>query len=252
MEQDQQNQELTKYLFLGEQPQYIPQVLEFINREDFWPKFHVQNNGDPMIAHADKLALICPPYSIIGLTNGQLTTVCLFVSLYSENSALPISYEDIILKSYQTYLDGKKANMGSGLLFVGSTNNRSTRKYYLEKIFQKFIKDGIKDIIAPIRPILKSRYPLIPLSEYAQWKDHKGQHWDPFLKEVTNISNAQVLGVSKNPLIYKGTVKQWEAWTGLTMQSSGLYIHPDAQSPIKIDMEQDLGIYEEPHIWIKY
>lgn len=48
----------------------------------------------------------------------------------------------------------------------------------------------------------------------------------------------------------QGKVNEWQDWTGLCFQSSGLYIIENALSPVYIDFEDDFGEYIEPNVWV--
>jgi hypothetical protein len=47
-----------------------------------------------------------------------------------------------------------------------------------------------------------------------------------------------------------GKVADWEAWTGLRFFESGEYIVPGALVPIEMNVEEDLGLYVEPNVWV--
>lgn len=49
-----------------------------------------------------------------------------------------------------------------------------------------------------------------------------------------------------------GTVREWEEWTNQTFPGSGEYLVPGALNPVVIDLENDIGTYIEPDIWIAY
>ena len=48
----------------------------------------------------------------------------------------------------------------------------------------------------------------------------------------------------------RGTVAEWEAWTGLFMPQSGSYVVTGALVPVEIDRERDMGLYVEPNCWM--
>jgi hypothetical protein len=50
----------------------------------------------------------------------------------------------------------------------------------------------------------------------------------------------------------EGEVKEWERWTGLCFQSSGLYLIDKALCPVRIDIENNIGEYIEPNLWITH
>ncbi len=45
---------------------------------------------------------------------------------------------------------------------------------------------------------------------------------------------------------------QWEEWTGMSFPESGEYLVPDALQPITIDRERDVGLYEDPNVWMRH
>jgi hypothetical protein len=49
-----------------------------------------------------------------------------------------------------------------------------------------------------------------------------------------------------------GTVAEWESWTDMTLPVSGSYVIPDGLSVLRIDHEQDRGVYVEPNVWVQH
>lgn len=47
-----------------------------------------------------------------------------------------------------------------------------------------------------------------------------------------------------------GTVEQWEQWAGMGFPDSDSYVVPGALDLVRIDREQDQGIYVEPDVWV--
>ena len=41
---------------------------------------------------------------------------------------------------------------------------------------------GLASVIAPVRPTLKERYPLIPIERYVEWRRDDGSHFDPWIR----------------------------------------------------------------------
>jgi hypothetical protein len=48
----------------------------------------------------------------------------------------------------------------------------------------------------------------------------------------------------------RGTVAEWEAWTGMSFPDTGSYVVPLAIAPVVIDREADVGTYHDPNVWI--
>lgn len=41
---------------------------------------------------------------------------------------------------------------------------------------------GLQHVVAPVRPALKSRYPLTPMQNFARWSRGDGLHIDPWIR----------------------------------------------------------------------
>lgn len=108
--------------------------------------------------------------------------------------------------------------------------------------------EGFEKLVAPVRPNKKCDYPLIPMETYIQWTK-SGERFDPWLR-VHERLGARILKVCPRAMEIYGTVEDWEAWTGMTFQSSGKYIIPGALSPIDMVIENNRGEYIEPNVWM--
>lgn len=104
-------------------------------------------------------------------------------------------------------------------------------------------------LIAPVRPTLKSRYPLTLFGRYVEWKRADGSPFDPWIR-VHRRLGAVPLCVAPNTLTVEGTVGEWEDWTGMEFPETGPYVVPGALQPVSVDRERDLGRYEDPNLWM--
>ena len=107
----------------------------------------------------------------------------------------------------------------------------------------------MKKLIAPVRPSQKCDFPLIPIEEYVQWKNHEGKLFDPWIR-VHCSSGGKILKACKRSMTISGSILDWENWTGLKFPGSGLFTVDGALVPIKIELKEDKGIYIEPNVWI--
>ncbi len=107
--------------------------------------------------------------------------------------------------------------------------------------------------IAPVRPSLKSRYPLIPIERYVEWRQgaQNDAPFDPWLRTHWRLG-ARVLCVAPASMVITGTVAEWEDWAGMRFPESGRYVVPGALEPIAIDRDHDLGRYIEPNVWMRH
>ncbi|MCB9453994.1 MAG: GNAT family N-acetyltransferase [Anaerolineaceae bacterium] len=106
-------------------------------------------------------------------------------------------------------------------------------------------------LVAPVRPNLKSRYPLTPMEQYVHWQHTDGAPFDPWLRTHARLG-ADLLKVEPESMLITGTVAEWEEWTALRLPESGLYVIPGALNPVEINREMDTGRYVEPNVWMRH
>jgi hypothetical protein len=110
---------------------------------------------------------------------------------------------------------------------------------------------GLTQVIAPLRPTAKHRYPLTPIEDYASWTRADGTAFDPWLRTHLRMG-ATLLGTNPGSQTFTGSVQQWQEWSGLDLPGDGDYIVPDALAPLHIDRAADLGTCIEPTIWVQH
>jgi len=106
-------------------------------------------------------------------------------------------------------------------------------------------------LIAPVRPNLKDRYPLVPIHRYAAWRRADGSLFDPWLR-IHERLGASVLRPERKSLRITGTVAEWESWTEMAFPESGDYPFPGGLAPVTIDREADVCSYWEPNVWMRH
>jgi GNAT superfamily N-acetyltransferase len=111
--------------------------------------------------------------------------------------------------------------------------------------------DGLQRLIAPVRPSLKPRYPLVAMERFAAWKRDDGFHLDPWIRTHQRLG-ATILAPAPDSMIIKGTVAEWETWTGMAFPESGDYVVPEALDLVSIDREADEGVYRETNLWMRH
>jgi GNAT superfamily N-acetyltransferase len=107
------------------------------------------------------------------------------------------------------------------------------------------------ELVAPVRPTLKHRYPLTPMERYMRWRREDGQLFDPWLRSHERLG-AELVGVAPDSLVSEGTVADFEEWCGLAFPESGSYVVDGALVPVEIDRDADRGVYREPNVWMRH
>jgi hypothetical protein len=112
-------------------------------------------------------------------------------------------------------------------------------------------RHGLPDLVAPVRPTHKDRYPLIPMERYMGWRRDDGLPFDPWLRVHERVGG-ELLGCAPAAMRITGSVAEWEEWTGMQMPGSGSYVIPGALVPVEVDRERDVGEYVEPGCWVRH
>jgi len=124
--------------------------------------------------------------------------------------------------------------------------------YEIVKAMIQIGKDlGLQALVAPVRPNLKSRYPLTPIENYITWTDSDNHPFDAWMRVHTKLGG-EIIKVCPESMLIEGTVAEWEKWIGIKFPESGRYIIPGALVPITIDRENDRGEYIEPNVWMAH
>ena len=132
-----------------------------------------------------------------------------------------------------------------------SEHGRGLSKYVLSTMKSAAREANLERMIAPVRPNLKSHYPLTSIDRYITWKEADGSPFDPWLR-VHWKEGGEILKTALHSMVVRGKVEEWESWTEMRFPESGRYVIPGALQPISIDCEQNKGIYVESNVWMRH
>lgn len=150
------------------------------------------------------------------------------------------------------YTSGIAPNTLSAMVatIAPSQQGKGISQLILKTMKSLAIKHGVQAFVAPVRPSHKSRYPLIPMARYVNWKnDDSDAPFDPWLRTHWRLG-AKIMKIASQSMTVRGTVANWEKWTQMRFPESGVYIVPGALVPVNIDCERDEGVYVEPNVWM--
>lgn len=147
----------------------------------------------------------------------------------------------------------KQGGTATALCALGLTVDPQHRGRGLSSILLRAMRrladKGLTKLIVPVRPTLKSHYPLIPMHRYVQWRTVEGEALDPWIRTHEQLG-ARGLGVAARSMTVVGTVDQWEDWSGMAFPETGKYVVPGALAPVQIDRDKDVGRYVEANFWM--
>ena len=166
---------------------------------------------------------------------------------------LPAGWDAVLEQGFYDYEQSRAptALCGLSIVIAPGLQGKGLSESMARTMKEMAAQHGLRDLVIPLRPSLKSRYPLISMQEYMQWKQEDGAPFDPWLRIHWRLG-AKVVCIAPLSMVISETVGKWEEWTGMYFPESGEYTVPGALSPVVIDRERDLGRYEEPNIWIQY
>ena len=212
-----------------------------------WPVFLSEDLS--VKKYWQRLYQVYPEYQLLFRINSKYVGVANSAPIYWNGNIddLPAGFDEAI----ETIIEeNKKPNTLCGMAVVIS-------KEYLGKgISSKIINNlkklaksyGYSNLILPVRPTLKSQYPTISMDNYINW-EKDNLPFDPWLRVHMKIGG-KILKVAKPSMIVRGTVSDWQRWTGMYFGESNKYTIQGALNPVNIDLETNVGEYIEPNVWV--
>lgn len=119
----------------------------------------------------------------------------------------------------------------------------------LEEMRRAAASGRLRELIAPVRPTLKSSYPLIPIERYMDWRRGDGTHFDPWIC-VHERMGAEIIAPAAASMTIEGTVAEWQEWTELQFPEDGEYIVTGMLAPLSI--RDGAGRHIEPNVWLRH
>jgi len=220
--------------------------------EDVWPAYNL--HGDVVGEWWAPLLGELPEYqfSLVDDSDAVLAKGYTGPLAWSgDDRELPPSIDDAIARVVRARREGAAvdtlcafaAEVGPGV------QQRGLAREVLEGMTSLARRDGLRRLIAPVRPSWKERYPLAPIERYVTWRRDDGQLLDPWMRLHERLG-ARVATAIPESLLITGSLADWEAWTGLAFPESGAYVFPHGLAPLRVEVEADLGTYWEPNVWM--
>jgi hypothetical protein len=166
---------------------------------------------------------------------------------------LPPTIDAIIERAIQGHRDSVDATVLAALAAIVAEPERGKglSTHLVRAMITLASRHRLHSLIAPVRPVLKSVYPLMSMEKYAAYTRSDGSPYDPWIRVHWRLG-AQQLAIAPKTLAVTGTVGEWEEWTGRKFPKSGSYLVAGALEPVEIDLDLDLGSYEEPNVWMRH
>ena len=218
-----------------------------------WPEFIFH---DPIASeYIDRVETYFPQFDVLLLDDGEVVTGGWGVPIPWDGAvaSLPAGYDGALISA----VTGHENSIQADTLCVMAAAVKQGRQggglagQALTALRGRAAAAGLRRVIAPVRPTLKSRYPLTPMEKFARWNRSDGLHLDPWIRTHQRLG-ASILGPAARSMIISGTVAEWEDWAKMSFPETGQYIVPDALDPVDVDRERDCGTYAETNLWVRH
>jgi GNAT superfamily N-acetyltransferase len=236
---------------LAEQPSLIEAVNQI--HRSAWPKFLLQDAISRR--YWDRLLIEFGEYQLVLLEKDQVIGAAHGIPLKWVGALedLPDGWDSAMEKGFRDKEEGLRSSALVGLSLVIHPDHQGKN---LSRMLLSTMKDlaqrkEIGDVLVPVRPMMKNKYPKMPMGDYLSKLMRDGLPFDPWVRTHVKLG-AKFLALAHQSMVVIGTVADWEEWTGKRFRKSGEYLVPGALAPVYIDRKKDEGIYFEPNIWVRY
>ncbi len=235
-------------------PDYRPQANDIANVS--WPEFMLH---DPIAdEHWHELFDRFSEYqfAMIDRMNNRMAAMGNSLPLYWDQPVEELpegGWDWVFVKAIEDHKNGIQPNIQSAIQVAIRPEYQgmglSTRMIQAMRNIGR--SKGFKNLVAPVRPNEKSKYPLASIDDYIHWKTDEDLPLDAWLR-VHVRAGARIIKPCHESMLIKGTRTDWEAWTGMKFPQSGMYVVSGALNPVRMDIEKDEGIYIEPNVWVAH
>ena len=228
---------------------------ELADRVDFdvWPAYNT--HGDVLNRYWRRLYEDFPEFQFVLYDEDEDVVVAeghtIPLAWNGTAEGLPAGIDGLVEDAFRLLEEGGEATALSALAIeIRSTEQgRGLSGTMIEAMGGIAREHGFAELVAPLRPSWKERYPLTPIERYSRWTREDGLPFDPWIRTHARLGG-EILRPEPRSLRISGTVTEWEEWTETAFPESGEYVFPHGLAPLAVDREQDICLYYEPNVWM--
>jgi len=188
-----------------------------------------------------------PAFQLAALDGDTLVGEVHALSLPVEGDELPSGWDEAFER-------GMEAGGGNVVSLLAISVKPEARRHGVPALLIEAVRNaareaGQESVIAPVRPTLKGRYPLIPIERYVEWRRDDGSHFDPWIRAHERLGGT-ILGPCRNSMVIQAPAAEWEGWTGMQFPEDGVYIVPGMLAPLEV--HEGVGTHVEPNVWMRH
>ncbi|MGI3786254.1 MAG: hypothetical protein ACRYG2_36380 [Janthinobacterium lividum] len=234
---------------LAERPNLTDEIGALLSSR--WPMFMLA--GQP--GHdedLDALVQAFPEHQVLAVdTEDRVRGVAFSLPLDWDGSVadLPAGWDGAVARAAARERSGRPATAATALSITVAADaaRRGLAVRLIEALSQATRRAGGRALIAPVRPVLKDRYPLVDLEEYLTWRTPEGEAFDPWVRTHLR-AGARLLGVAPASMTITGPTQDWRTWVEDPLPGPGSYVVAGGLTPLVV--EDGVGTYVEPNVWL--
>lgn len=235
----------------GDAPQHDAEA-EVRFAED-WPEFIFHD--DEVAKYRDRRVEYFPQWEFYFVSDSRLIAGCWGVPLAWDGTVedLPGGFTDALARSVTSYEENVVPN--TFVLMAAAVRSDEQGQGHAGRVITAVrdhaVANGLPQVIAPVRPTLKSSYPLTPIETFMTWTREDGLPLDPWIRTHVRLG-ATLLAPAPASQTMTGSVADWESWTKMPFPTTGTYTIPAGLTTLQINREANTGLYTEPNIWLRH
>ena len=200
----------------------------------YWARLY-DDHPDLQLALVDGDALVAELHAVPTAWNGT-------------RADLPSGWDEAFLRAFETT---REATVLCALAISVSPvrQGEGLSERMLRAMREAATARGLRELIAPVRPTLKARYPLIPIERYMEWRRPDGAHFDPWLR-VHERAGGTIYAAAPASMMIEAPAAEWERWTGLILPEDGMYVVEGMLAPLEV--RGGVGRHVEPNVWVRH
>ena len=234
---------------LAERPDLISEIAGLLSTR--WPTFMLAGHPGHDV-DLEELLTAVPQHQVLVLDeHDRLQAAGLSVPISWDGTVadLPQGWDDAVTRSARLLASDEPRNAACALSITvaPAASGRGLAARVVRALREAAREAGAHALLAPVRPVLKPRYPLVEMAEYTRWRTDDGQHFDPWLRLHVRLGG-QVLGVCEASMTITDSVEEWSTWIDDALPGQGAFVVPGALAPLVV--ERGNGTYVEPNVWV--
>jgi len=233
-------------------------LVRYVDRPDLLERRHAElsastfppyiHENEPGNRYWRRLYTDFPEFQAALVDGDELVAEAHAVPLPWEGSLddLPAGWEEGFVRG-MTSAEPPTALMAIAISVAPARQGQRLSSRMIESFKENARAAGLRSVIAPVRPTMKERYPLIPIERYVEWRRADGSHFDPWIRIHEHIGG-EILACAPASMTLRAPRADWEDWTKMRFPEDGDYIFPGGLAPLV--MRDNVGVHVEPNVWV--